>query len=409
MKNNRRKVLKSLAALPFLGSMWRVQGSALPESLTSIETLGATVTRDYFKELGLRTFINAAGTYTSMTGCLMPKEVSDAIVYGTSDYVNLDDLQDKVGERIAELVECEYATVTSGCFGAMSIAMAGVLCGNDASKVKQLPNTEGWANEVIIQEGHQIGYSQALTNVGAKIITVKTAKEMKAAISDRTAMLWYLNANTENGEVKWEEFLAIAKKYNIPTMIDCAADVPPVENLFRFTKMGFDMVTFSGGKGLRGPQSAGLLLGKRKYVEAARMHTPPRGETIGRGMKVNKEEVLGMLVALELYLGKDHDAEWKMWEYQIQLISDAALSVNGVETEIHVPPHANHVPSLRISWNEKKVKISPPDFRKELMEGHPSIQTVGGSDSVGITTWMMQPGQERIVAKRVKEILTKYA
>lgn len=409
MKNNRRKVLKSLAALPFLGSMWRVQGSALPESLTSIETLGATVTRDYFKELGLRTFINAAGTYTSMTGCLMPKEVSDAIVYGTSDYVNLDDLQDKVGERIAELLECEYATVTSGCFGAMSIAMAGVLCGNDASKVKQLPNTEGWANEVIIQEGHQIGYSQALTNVGAKIITVKTAKEMKAAISDKTAMLWYLNANTENGEVKWEEFLAIAKKYNIPTMIDCAADVPPVENLFRFTKMGFDMVTFSGGKGLRGPQSAGLLLGKRKYVEAARMHTPPRGETIGRGMKVNKEEVLGMLVALELYLGKDHDAEWKMWESQIQLISDAALSVNGVETEIHVPPHANHVPSLRISWNEKKVKISPPDFRKELMEGHPSIQTVGGSDSVGITTWMMQPGQERIVAKRVKEILTKYA
>lgn len=408
MKNNRRKVLKSLAALPFLGSMWRVQGSALPESLTSIETLGATVTRDYFKELGLRTFINAAGTYTSMTGCLMPKEVSDAIVYGTSDYVNLDDLQDKVGERIAELLECEYATVTSGCFGAMSIAMAGVLCGNDASKVKQLPNTEGWANEVIIQEGHQIGYSQALTNVGAKIITVKTAKEMKAAISDKTAMLWYLNANTENGEIKWEEFLAIAKKYNIPTMIDCAADVPPVENLFRFTKMGFDMVTFSGGKGLRGPQSAGLLLGKRKYVEAARMHTPPRGETIGRGMKVNKEEVLGMLVALELYLGKDHDAEWKMWESQIQLISEAALSVNGVETEIHVPPHANHVPSLRISWNEKKVKISPPDFRKELMQGHPSIQTVGGSDSVGITTWMMQPGQERIVAKRVKEILMKY-
>lgn len=409
MKNNRRKVLKSLAALPFLGSMWRVQGSALPESLTSIETLGATVTRDYFKELGLRTFINAAGTYTSMTGSLMPKEVSDAIVYGTSDYVNLDDLQDKVGERIAELLECEYATVTSGCFGAMSIAMAGVLCGNDASKVKQLPNTEGWANEVIIQEGHQIGYSQALTNVGAKIVTVKTAKEMKAAISDKTAMLWYLNANTENGEIRWEEFIEIAKKYNIPTMIDCAADVPPVENLFRFTKMGFDMVTFSGGKGLRGPQSAGLLLGKRKYIEAARMHTPPRGETIGRGMKVNKEEVLGMLVALELYLGKDHDAEWKMWEDQIQLISDAALSVSGVETEIHVPPHANHVPSLRIRWNEKKVKISPPDFRKELMEGHPSIQTVGGSDSVGITTWMMQPGQERIVAKRVKEILLKYA
>jgi len=340
-----------------------------------------------------------------MTGSLMPKEVTDAISYGASEYVNLDDLQDKVGERIAELLSCEYATVTSGCFGAMSIAMAGVLCGNDPKKVKQLPNTEGWVNEVIIQEGHQIGYAQALTNVGAKVVLVKTAKEMEKAISKKTAMLWYLNANTENGEVKWEEFVAIGKKHNIPTFIDCAADVPPVSNLYRFTEMGFDMVAFSGGKGIRGPQSAGLLLGKRKYIEAARMHTPPRGETIGRGMKVNKEEVLGMLVALELYLKKDHDKEWKLWENQIELISNSALAVEGVSTEIHVPKHANHVPSLRIQWDENKVKITPDEARRQLREGHPSIQTVGNKTTIGITTWMMAPGQERIVAKRIHEIL----
>ncbi|MDA7693172.1 aminotransferase class V-fold PLP-dependent enzyme [Flavobacteriaceae bacterium] len=400
---NRRKLLKSLTAVPFLGSFMGYQELSAKTALT--ETIGATLERDFFKELGLRTFINAAGTYTSMTGCLMPKEVTDAIGYGATEYVNLDDLQDKVGDRIAELLSCEYATVTSGCFGAMSIAMAGVLCGNDTKKVKQLPNTEGWANEVIIQEGHQIGYAQALTNVGAKVVLVKTAKEMEKAISKKTAMMWYLNANTENGEVKWEEFIAIGKKHNIPTFIDCAADVPPVSNLFRFTEMGFDMVGFSGGKGLRGPQSAGLLLGKRKYIEAARMHTPPRGETIGRGMKVNKEEVLGMMVALELYLKKDHDKEWKLWEDQIELISSSVLAVDGVRTEIHVPKHANHVPSLRIQWDESKVKITPDEARRQLREGHPSIQTVGNKSTIGITTWMMVPGQERIVAKRVHEIL----
>jgi L-seryl-tRNA(Ser) seleniumtransferase len=170
--------------------------------------------------------------------------------------------------------------------------------------------------------------------------------------------------------------------------------------------MGFDMVAFSGGKGLRGPQSAGLLLGKRKYIEAARMHTPPRGETIGRGMKVNKEEVLGMLVALELYLAKDHDKEWELWENQIDLISNTAQKVDGVTTEIHVPAQANHVPSLRIHWDEKKVKITADAAREQLRLGHPSIQTVGDKNTIGITTWMMEPGQERIVAKRLYEILS---
>ena len=400
---NRRKVIQSLATLPFAGSLLGVKSlSAQPNAAA----VASSLRRDFFKELGLRTFINAAGTYTSMTGSLMPKEVIEAISYGAEEYVNLDDLQDKVGERIAELLDCEYATVSSGCFGAMSIGMAGVLTGKDPKKVKQLPNTDGMKNEVIIQESHTIGYAQALTNVGAKVVKVKTAKQLEKAINDKTAMLWFLNANTDRGEIKWEEFVALGKKHNIPTFIDCAADVPPVENLFRLTKMGFDLVAFSGGKGLRGPQSAGLLLGKRKYIEAARMHTPPRGETIGRGMKVNKEEVLGMLAALELYLQKDHAEEWKLWESQIQLISDSATSVAGVKTEIHVPPFANHVPSLRIQWDESKVKISADEVRKQLREGHPSIQTVGDAKTVGMTTWMMVPGQERIVAKRIKEILS---
>jgi L-seryl-tRNA(Ser) seleniumtransferase len=401
--SSRRKALKTLTSLPLIGGFL---GPSLLSAKVVEETVAKPLARDFFKELGLRTFINAAGTYTSMTGSLMSNEVTSAISYGATEYVNLDELHDKVGERIAELLNCEYATVSSGAFGAMTIGLAGVMCGMDEKKVAQLPDTTGLKDEVIVQKAHDIGYTHALINTGAKIVQVTTAKELEKAINKKTAMLWFLNANTEQGEIKWEEFITLGKKHGIPTFIDCAADVPPVENLYKFTKLGFDLVAFSGGKGIRGPQSAGLLLGRHKLIEAARLHTPPRGTTIARGMKVNKEEVLGMMVALELYLAKDHKQEWELWESQIKLISDSALSVKGVETEIHVPPHANHVPSLRIRWDENMVKISKDDMRKQLRNGHPSIETVGNKEAVGITTWMMEPGQERIVAQRVKEVLT---
>lgn len=401
--NSRRKVLKTLTALPIIGGML---GPGMIAANVMEKTVVKPMARDFFKELGVRTFINAAGTYTSMTGSLMHKEVTDAINYGATEFVNLDQLHDKVGERIAALLDCEYATVSSGAFGAMTIGLAGVMCGMDTKKVTQLPDTTGIKDEVIVQKAHAIGYTHALINTGAKVVEVETAKDLEKAINKNTAMLWFLNANTDAGKIKWDEFIALGKKHGIPTFIDCAADVPPVENLFKYTKMGFDLVAFSGGKGIRGPQSAGLLLGKRKYIEAARLHTPPRGTTIARGMKVNKEEVLGMLVALELYLARDHKKEWALWEGQIKLISDSASSVKGVETEIHVPPYANHVPSLNIRWDESVVKITKDEVRKQLRDGHPSIETVGNKEMLGITTWMMEPGQERTVAERVKEILS---
>jgi len=400
---SRRRLLKSLSGLPVVGGLF---GTGL---ITAGSSPAAVASRDYFKELGVRTFINAAGTYTFMTGSLMPPEVVDAIQYATGDYVNLDDVQDKVGERIAELVGCEYATVTAGCASAITLGTAGVLTGLDASKVEQIPDLTGLKSEVIMQESHKIGYAHAIRNCGVDMIYIKTRKELEKAINEKTAMMWFLNTGNNDGEIKHEEWVEVAQKNGIPTFNDCAADVPPVENLWKYTKMGFDLVGFSGGKGIRGPQSAGLLLGKKDLIKAARLHAPPRGNTVGRGMKVNKEEILGMLVALELYLNKDHDADWKMWEDQIKLIHDAAASVNGVTPEIHVPEIANHVPSLRVSWNEKQVKITADEVREKLRDGHPSIQVVGGSDNLGITTWMMQPGQERIVASRIKEILAEAA
>ena len=197
----------------------------------------------------------------------------------------------------------------------------------------------------------------------------------------------------------------MGKKHGIPTFNDAAADVPPPERLFEYTAMGFDLVTFSGGKGLRGPQSSGLLLGRKDLIHAARLNAPPNADTIGRGMKVNKEEVLGMLAAVESYLSRDHKKDWLLWEKQIKTIHDAVASIPGMSPEIHVPEVANHVPSLRLSWDQNKIKTTPDEVRQKLREGHPSIETVGGSDSVGITTWMMQPEQERIVASRLKEIL----
>jgi L-seryl-tRNA(Ser) seleniumtransferase len=397
---NRRQLIKNLSSLPLLGG---VLGANV---LTAAPAPHRTAGRDYFKELGVRTFINAAGTYTALTGCLMTKEVMDAINYASLQYVNLNELQDKAGERIAELLQCEAAMVTAGAFSAITLGTAGVITGMDRDKVSRIPtDMTGMKNEVIIQKSHKIGYSHAIRNAGATLIEVETRKEMEAAISDKTAMMWFLNYNNNVGKVQDEEFVAIGKKYGIPTFNDCAADVPPVENLWKYTKMGFDLVAFSGGKGIRGPQSTGLLLGKKEHIAAARLSAPPNGDTVGRGMKVNKEEILAQVIALETYLSKDHQAEWDLWDYQIKHISDSALSVAGVETEIHVPDIANHVPSLRISWDQEKVKITPNEVRQALRDGHPSIETVGGSESLDITTWMMNEGEERIVAKRVKEIL----
>ena len=398
----RRKVLKNLSSLPLVGGLF---GAGLFSSQSGVAQATPLIGRDYFKELGVRTFINAAGTYTAMTGSLMPPEVSDAIKYATGDYVSLDELQDRVGERIASLLRCEYATITAGCASAITLGTAGVLSRMDEEKVKQIPDLTGMKNEVIMQKSHEIGYAHAIKNCGVKLVFVESKKELEDAINDQTAMLWFLNAHNFQGQIQDEEFVAIGKKHGIPTFNDCAADVPPVENLWKYTEMGFDLVAFSGGKGLRGPQSAGLLLGKRELIEAARLHAAPRGDTVGRGMKVNKEEILGMLVALEMYLSKDHEKEWKIWEGQIKLISDNAKAIPGVETEIHVPEVANHVPSLRIKWDQKKVKISTDELREKLRYGHPSIETVGDKETVGITTWMMSPGQERIVASRIQELL----
>lgn len=396
----RRDLLKSAIGLPILGTI-------LPAGWQEKwDQQGGDFERDYFKELGLRTFINAAGTYTALTASLMHPEVIKAINYARSQFVRLEDLQDKVGERLAELLQCEGAMVTSGAASAITLGTAAIVTGGDPDKIERIPvDMTGMKTEVISQKTHRVGYDHAMRNCGLKVIEVETVKELEAAINEKTAMMWFLNYSNFAGKIRDEEYLAIAKKHNIPTLIDCAADVPPVEMLWKHTKMGYDLVCFSGGKGLRGPQSAGLLLGRKNLIQAARKNAPPNGNTVGRGMKVNKEEILGMLAAIEVYLARDHKKDWALWESQVDLIAKAAASIAGVTPEKHVPEIANHVPSLRIRIDQSRVKLSPEQLRLALRNGHPSIETMGGSETVDITTWMMIPGEERIVAKRVKDIL----
>lgn len=393
----RRDLIKGLITLPLAGAMAGNHAFA--------STAATELPRDYFKELGLRTFINAAGTYTTLTASLMPPEVMAAINYASLQYVRLEDLQEKAGERLAELLKCEAAMVTAGAASAITLGTAGVVTGGDPKKAAMIPNDlTGMKSEVIIQKSHRVGYDHAVRNCGVKLVEVETKKELEAAINENTAMMWFYNNQNPIGKVRDEEFVAIGKKHGIPTFNDCAADVPPVENFWKYTQMGFDLVCFSGGKGIRGPQSAGLLLGRKDLIRAALRNAPPYGDTVGRGMKVNKEEILGMLVAVELFLKRDHAAQWKAWEDQIKMIHDAAVSVPGVKGEIHVPEIANHVPALKISWNNK-VKASASEIRDALRNGHPSIETMGGKDTIDITTWMMIPGQERIVAKRLRDLL----
>jgi L-seryl-tRNA(Ser) seleniumtransferase len=387
---NRRRFLQGLSTVPFLGSVGRA----------------APAKRDYFSELGVRPFINAAGTYTALTASLMAPEVMQAIDYSSKYFVHLVELQDRVGERIASLIGCEAALVSAGAASALTLGTAGCMTGTNEEFIRRLPDTAGMKTEVIVQKSHRYGYDHAVRDCGTKFIEVETRAELEGAINDRTVMMLFFNAANPPGQIKAEEFVQLGKKHNIPTFNDAAADTPPVENLSKYLKMGFDLVTFSGGKGIRGPQSAGLLLGRKDLIHAARLNGPPNSDTIGRGMKVNKEELLGMMAAVEAFLKKDHAAEWKEWEKRVKTVADSVGPITGIKTEPFVPEISNAVPHLRITWDQSQVKISAEDVVKKLREGNPSIELrPGAKEGIEVAVWMMQPGEAQIVARRIREVL----
>ena len=398
---NRRNLLKGVSLLPLVG------GSTVSLGATSIPSAPE---RDYFKELGIRVFVNAAGTYTAMTASLMPPEVMDAIRASSRQFAMLDDVQDKVGEQIARICKAEAAMVTAGCWSALVLGMAGILTGTDDKKAALLPFLEGTGmkSEVIVQKSHANGYHMALTNTGVKIVIVETVEELRKAVNEKTACLWFLNREASVGQIKHDEWLSLAKEFGVPTMIDIAADVPPVENLWRYNEMGFDLVCISGGKGLLGPQSAGILMGRKNLIAGARLNAPPRAG-IARGHKVNKEEIIGMYAALERYVKLDHAKEWKEWERRVSVVDGAVKKVKGVKTQVDIPLVANHNPSLKVTWDPANTTITGDELGKRLREGSPSIEVVSweAKDSIRLTVFMLKSGEEDIVARRIKEELEK--
>ena len=385
--------------------------SGLPMLLPAASALAAennaTTGRDVMRELGIRSFINAGGTFTALTGSLMRPEAVAAMQVASRKFVKLEDVHIAVGSRIAELLQCPAALVTSGCASALALATAACVAGKDPKYISQLPDTTGLKSEVIVQRSHRVNYDHAIRNAGVKMIEVTTREEMEKAISEKTAMMFFFNAADPKGKIHHEEFVAIGKKHNVPTLMDAAADVPPVENLWKYTKMGFDLVGFSGGKGLRGPQSTGLLLGRKDLIEAARLNNSPNGDTLCRTNKVNKEEIIGMLVALETYLKLDHAAEWKEWEARCQRIADTLKDFKDVKTEVKIPAIANAVPHLQIRWDTQARKITGAEMVKRLREGKPSIElSPGARYPIVIGVWMMEPGEDEIVAQRIRAILS---
>jgi len=416
---NRRDILKRLSLLPLAtAAIGNVHAEAALANGSSDQPAPSTnhphpgadpsappVTRDLFAELGVTRVINANVTMTFLSGSLMLPEVLEAINSTAHDFADMFDLQDKVGAKIAEMLKVEAAMVTSGAACAILLGTAASITGTDKEKIKLIPNLPGPRPEVIMQKSHRYLFDQAVTTTGAKIVEVEGPDEMEKAFSAQTVMALFFNA-AERHSIKHEEFLTIARRHKIPTFLDAAADVPPVENLFKYQKMGFDLVTFSGGKMLRGPQSAGLLFGRKDLIEAARLNHSPHEAPIGRPMKVNKEEMFGMYAALKSYLERDHQKEWDEWLERARHIAARLASVPTLKSEVVVDPGpANAFPSLSVDWDRQKVKITPKEVLKALKEGNPSIVAGGRHDKLTIGVVLLRPDQIEVVAQRVKKIL----
>lgn len=363
-----------------------------------------------YEALGVQRVINAAGTFTNLGGSLMPPEVVAAWVEASKSFVNLADLQEKVGARIARLIGVEAAMVTTGAAGSMQLATAAAITRGDASLIKRLPDTAGMKNEVILQKSHHSCYDNQMTAVGAKLIDVETPADVKKAVSERTALMFFMNY-VEESKIKAAEWVELARSFKIPTLIDAAADVPPLERFTGYTKMGFDLVAFSGGKAIRGPNDTGLLLGRKDLINAAKKNTNPNCATIGRALKVGKEDMIAQLAAVERFVKLDHPAERREWERRIGVIEAALKEIPTLKAERITPAIANHVPHVQLTWDESKVKITPAQITKQLAASEPSIiiGRVHGSGDKGIliSVFVLQEGEEKIVAERLRELLTK--
>lgn len=377
---------------------------------------------DYYERLGVSPFINAAGTYTVLSASIMPDEVQAAMALAAQQPVNLNELLDASGEYLAKRLRCEAALVTAGAAAALTLGTAAcVTAGNQAAIVGIPLDMTGLKNEVIVQKTHRYEYDHALRNCGIRFVEVETLDDYERAFTDRTVMAHFFNA-AEGGQISREDWVSVAHKHGVPCFNDAAADVPPISNLWNYTAMGFDLVTFSGGKGLRGPQCTGLLLGRKDLIQAARLNNSPNSNSVGRGMKVGKEEIVGLVAAVDWFLSQEDAALEAEFRQRAERIAQQLQDLPTVQTKIFIPAVANHVPHLLVTYDLDRIGISGREVMQKLREGKPRIELnpatgggpasaglPGGKNTIVVGVWMMRPGEDLVVAQRLHDVLQQAA
>jgi len=403
---SRRHVLKAGLAVP------------LAASSTTLLVPGSPRVADgnVYEALGLRTYINAYGTLTTLGGTLMLPEVKAAMESASQSFVKIHELQAAVGERLAELTGAEAAFVTAGASASLCLATCAVTAGDDPEKMGRLPHLEGMKSEIIIQKIHRGSYDHAFRMVGVKLVEVETHDEFRRAIGPQTAATaMVLSHNLLGHKISLEEMIAMSHEANLPLILDAAAELPPVENLGKFVSMGADLVAFSGGKNLRGPQCSGLLMGRKKLIEAAYANSAPHNR-FARIAKVGKEEIVGLLRAVEMYLNeRDHAAERAEHHAMLERVAKRLEGIPTVLTEYATNDDYSHSPRLTVQWDERAVGLSLDQVMTELERGEPGIIATNMEKyrpawkGVGIFPYNLKPGEEMIVADRLREILGRRA
>ena len=370
---------------------------------------------DVYGAIGVRPLINARGTFTIISGSTLLPEVRAAIDAASRRYVHLDELTEGIGARLAVLTQTEWGLVTSGCSAALTHATAACVAGGNPDLHVRIPNLQGFAkDEVIIPSHSRNVYDAAVRVVGVRVLTVSTMAELESAIGPRTAMIYVLaGPAADQSALSVQAMAPVARAKGVPILVDAAAEILTIPNVH--VQRGATLVAYSGGKCLRGPQTAGLLLGRKDLVKAAWVHSAPHHGP-HRGYKVGKEEAIGMLAAVEAWVRRDHDAEWKRWTGWLEHIAQRMTSIDGVTTEIVQPVGlSNKTPSLRIRWDRLERRIGGDAVARALFDGEPRIAltAIGGSNDqttgVAVTPYMMADGEEKLVAGALHAVLTRPA
>ncbi|MFY9561312.1 MAG: aminotransferase class V-fold PLP-dependent enzyme [Terriglobales bacterium] len=414
-KWNRRNFLGSAGAIAGLvATVGKSFGWARAAASPSAVVSGFGQTGNVYDELGVPTLINCEGTMTMLGGSLPHPELEAVMFQAGHHFVSIPDLEVAAGKRIAQMLKLPegFTTlVTSGAAAAMQSGLAGILTGDNETLIRQLPDLTGMKSEVIIQKSHRNPFDHQLRTTGVKLVEIETREQLRRAVNERTAMMHFTNFANATGQIKVDEWPKLAKQYNLPCMNDAAADTPPVSHLWDYTNMGYDLVTFSGGKAIRGPQCAGLLIGRSDLVAYALLNNSPHEDTLGRSQKVGKEEIVGMIKALELYLNEDHGALSREWQDRLDGISRQIAKVPGVSTAFYTPDVANHVPHMQITWDEARIRMAPQEAAKWLRHAKPPIVIGSGEGRPGLAmnSFMLQPGEDKMVAEQLVKLFREHA